>query len=395
MEKAALNEWCTLPNKCKNNSGKCRGNGQMVERRWPTGIGPHGNGIRIRLWKKGKTAYTETLAGDPYNASDLASATKRRKQLANRLALGLPLREDDDTEHQFFYQRAQDYLDTLDAEYSTHLSYEGIINKYWIPAFGNWIDADIKQIHIKRELAKYPIKNKTKKNILVPLRGVLDHAGINPNPASIKIKKQQKEAIKRYRPDERTALLSMLSGQNKVYFSLLLGCGLRTSEALAATWPDFDGECIKIHQSIVRRKLKHSTKTHEARKVYIPVWARTELEKHSTRFANGFIFLNSQGNHYCDTDIFNSAWSKAHDDWNKKNRKEQIPYRIPYTCRHTRAAELLSTGVQPGDAAKQLGHTLEMFLRTYSEWIEEYAGENDLSRFEGVTVHKPSRISKI
>ena len=53
-----------------------------------------------------------------------------------------------------------------------------------------------------------------------------------------------------------------------------------------------------------------------------------------------------------------------------------MPYRIPYTLRHTRAAELLSRGVSIPLAAKQLGHSPAMFLNTYSEFIEEYSTEN-------------------
>ena len=59
-------------------------------------------------------------------------------------------------------------------------------------------------------------------------------------------------------------------------------------------------------------------------------------------------------------------------------------YRIPYTCRHTRAAELLSIGIAPAEAAKQLGHSLQMFLATYSEFIDEYCSEQDPLRFEGI-----------
>ncbi len=66
-----------------------------------------------------------------------------------------------------------------------------------------------------------------------------------------------------------------------------------------------------------------------------------------------------------------------------------IPYRIPYTCRYSRAAEMLSIGIAPGDAAKQLGHSLEMFYRVYAEWIEDYADATDFSRFE--TKNRPKR----
>lgn len=60
-----------------------------------------------------------------------------------------------------------------------------------------------------------------------------------------------------------------------------------------------------------------------------------------------------------------------------------VAYRIPYTCRHTHAAELLSMGVEPGRAAAQLGHSLEMFFRTYSEWIDEYSKGEDTDKLNG------------
>lgn len=48
---------------------------------------------------------------------------------------------------------AQEYLNGLDVEYSTSLSYENILNKYWLPAFGNWWMPDIKPKHIKTKPA--------------------------------------------------------------------------------------------------------------------------------------------------------------------------------------------------------------------------------------------------
>ena len=44
------------------------------------------------------------------------------------------------------------------------------------------------------------------------------------------------------------------------------------------------------------------------------------------------------------------------------------------TTRHTRAAELLTNGVSPAKGAEQLGNSVQVFLTTYAEWIEEYCG---------------------
>lgn len=50
---------------------------------WPTGIRPQGRGLRIRIYKKGRVAYSETLEGDcgPYH---LRQAISRRRELESK-----------------------------------------------------------------------------------------------------------------------------------------------------------------------------------------------------------------------------------------------------------------------------------------------------------------------
>lgn len=352
----------------------------MVGKSWPTGIRPWGNGIQIRIYRKGRPEYTETLEGDPHSKADLASAIKRREFLLSRAKLGLPLVQEDPAQRQLFEVVAQDYLNTLDAKRSTQLSYENILNGRWIPAFAGWPLDEITTAVIKRELANMAVSQKTKRNILIPLVGVLDHAEIVPNPArGIRLKRHQKEEIDRYTPEERDKLLSRLDGQSKVYFSVLFGCGLRPGEALALQWTDYNGEELDVSKQITRRRLEHTTKTSVRRRVYVPEWVRIQLNNHHTRFVGEWVFVNSLGRCNLDTDIFNEAWREAH-------KKARIPYRIPYACRHSRASELLSIGIPPAEAAKQMGHSVEMFLRTYARWIEQFSGNQDKSRLEGVPI---------
>ena len=47
-----------------------------------------------------------------------------------------------------------------------------------------------------------------------------------------------------------------------------------------------------------------------------------------------------------------------------------VPYRIPYTLRYTRAAELISQG-QADKGPRELGHTRAMFESNYAEILEE------------------------
>ena len=52
------------------------------------------------------------------------------------------------------------------------------------------------------------------------------------------------------------------------------------------------------------------------------------------------------------------------------------------TTRHSRATELLSVGINPAKAAKQLGHDKETFLDTYADYMPDYdEGSDDLLDF--------------
>lgn len=345
---------------------------------YPKGIRPDGAGLRIRLWESGKPVYSETLKGDPTSAQLLAVATKRREWLKARHKLGLPLYADEITKRQTFLEVRADYLSSLDVKRSTRMSYTALMKKYW-SSFDHLPADEIKAADIKRILASHDVSGKTKRNALIALRGAISHAEVHPNPVDrVTVRRGQKAPIARYTPQERDALLATLDGQVQVYFALLFGCGLRPGEALGLLWTDYDGEELDVSKQIVRRRVEATTKTSVRRRVYVPKWARAYLNNHTTRFEGGYIFQTGKGTPHMDTDVFNETWRKAH-------KLSRIPYRIPYTCRHTRAAELLSTNVQPADAARQLGHSPEMFLRTYAEWIEAFSGKNDKSRFEGFT----------
>tara|TARA_R110000803_G_C11956411_1_gene318211 strand:- start:293 stop:1369 length:1077 start_codon:yes stop_codon:yes gene_type:complete len=349
----------------------------MDKTKYPRGIYKHGDNLRIRIWSKGKIAYQETIPCNPFSESDIRRVAKLRAELKVKIGLGLTFIEDTaPSELQLFSVMAQEYIDTHDGKYSTVQGYIGILNKYWIPLFGNIPCASITKRDIKKARAEQSVGSKTRDNILGALRGVLDHAEVSPNPAAlIKTKKKQTSKIERYTPDERDKLLSCFSGDIYVYFALFFGCGMRPGELKGLLRTDFDGSHWQVHQQIVRGKVVNSTKTAERRKVYVPDWVKAAIKTIPPRIDSPYFFVNSDGNYYKDTRKFNRAWQKAHE-------RKQMHYRIPYAARHTRAAELLSMGRLPPDAAVQMGHSTHVFLTTYSEFINEYAADQDPRRFE-------------
>ena len=359
-----------------------------MDKMFPTGIRPRGNGLQIRIWQNGKEVHEEIIEANPNNAADVKRVKKYRDELQVKFRLGLAFEEEEYPTHlQSFHSMAQEYLETHQGKHSTKLGYLNILNKYWIPLFGKKPCASITTREIKLALSRIDASSKTRDNVLGPLRGVLDYAEVFPNPgAIIKIKKAQTKPIDRYTPVERDKIMSCLNGDVYVYFALIFGCGFRPGELKALLRNDFDGEHWHVHQQIVRGELVESTKTGHRRKVYVPLWVRKAMKMMPLRIDSPYFFVNENGGFYKDTRRFNRAWQKAH-------KRKQIHYRKPYACRHTRAAELLSKGVLPPLAAKQLGHSTAVFLNTYAEWIDEYASDKDFSQFEPLpgTEHKRLR----
>jgi integrase len=335
------------------------------------GIEQRAGSLRLHIRWKGQRV-TETHPGRCDNAH-IRQVVRRREWLLSRLRVGLPIYEEDTQQLGLLFDS---YLATLSVKRSTLRSYENIYKVYW-SHWGSLIPQAITRAMILAHLSQVDVSPKTKRNALAVLSSTLRHADVSPNPCdNIRIKRHQKAPVERYMPHEVDTLLSKLSGEQKVYFTVMAATGMRPGEILGLEWSDWDGERLDVSKQIVRRRLVKSTKTSVRRRVYVPVWARDTLNNHATRFRGGYIFQNKFGSHHCDTDVFNGAWKRAHE-------KARIPYRIPYTLRHTRAAELLSGQVSHALAAKELGHSVQMFLSTYSEFIEEYSTQ-DASALDGV-----------
>jgi len=359
-----------------------------MDKKFPTGIRPRGNGLEIKIWQHSKPVHQEIIECNPDSAADVRRVKKYRDELQVKFRLGLVFDEEENPSHlQSFAKMASEYLKTINCKHSTKRGYLNILNNRWMPIFANKPCASITTRQIKVALSNMEVEQKTRDNILGPLRGVLYHAAVQNNPAAvIKTKKSQKKPMERYTPLERDKILSCLSGDVYVYFALIFGCGFRPGEIKGLLRNDFDGEEWHVHQQIVLGELVESTKTAHRRKVYVPLWVRKAMKMMPPRIDSPYFFVNENGGFLKDTRKFNRAWKKAH-------KRKQIRYRVPYSCRHTRAAELLSKGILPGKCAQQLGHSLAVFYNTYAEMIDEYSADRDLSQFEPLPETEHKRLS--
>jgi len=128
---------------------------------------------------------------------------------------------------------------------------------------------------------------------------------------------------------------------------------------------------IEVIDSGLNLPYKTALRAYAGTSIYNRVSVRFFFMSAPSRFLENWIFPNTKGKFNVKSEIFNEERRRIH-------KELKIPYgkennRTPYTCRHTRAAQLLSQGVPPAKGAEQLGHSVQMFLNVYSEWIDEYS----------------------
>ncbi len=261
---------------------------------------------------------------------------------------------------------AQKFINQTDVKLSTHQSYIQILNQYWMPVLENKPLSSIRPSHIREALAAHKVTNKTKRNALIPLRGVfslaMEEELIVANPVNaIRLKKHQKPPILRFTPAEKAKVLSKLTGDARLFYTIAFETGMRTGEILGLSWEDITNDTITLTRAIVRRRLS-GLKNSQVRSVFIAPQLKQVLMDNPGRFAGGYVFKNTLGGPHLDADPFTAAWKES-------LKKCRMTYRRGYTCRHTRASEMLMAGVEPAFAAKQLGHTTEMFLNIYADWV--------------------------
>lgn len=158
------------------------------------------------------------------------------------------------------------------------------------------------------------------------------------------------------------------------YFGVKFFTGMRTSESLALKWESIDWRLghMSVTEGIVLGEHKDNTKTNVARIVQLNSRALEYLKAqkaHSFLLKDGWVFPDPKTRERWADD-----WTPREMYWRPTLKRLGIRYRSPYQTRHTYATMLLMAGVAPAYGARQLGHSVEMFLRTYAKWMD--GGQN-------------------
>lgn len=170
--------------------------------------------------------------------------------------------------------------------------------------------------------------------------------------------------------------------------------GMRTGESFGLKWPtvDLPSAYMVVAESIVRGEEKDSTKTHAERAVRLNSRALEAIKRQAkhTRMAGAHVFLDPRyGTPWTEERAYRRSY------WTPALKALGIRYRKPYNTRHTYATVMLMQGMTPAFCARQLGHSVEMFLRTYAKWLDGSQDALEMAKLEAALGKKPGKNSGI
>ncbi len=292
----------------------------------------------------------------------------------------------------------ESWLSTQRVEDSTREGYAAA-NRFWGGAIcdakgtlmGTKSLRALKLSHILTAIANRPdLSGKTINNYVSVLRYALNLAVedklISSNPSDgVPQAKHQKAPPDPFSREEAETIIAEAAraygGQIHNMVELWFWTGLRTSEILGLTWPNVDlasGELL-VASVLVGGKQKDRTKTAVARIVRFNSRAAAALERQRkyTQVAGGRVFQDPRYNEpWKNEETFQRVY------WARMLKKLGMRYRRPYNMRHSYATAMLMAGMTPAFCARQLGHSVEMFLRTYSKWLDGSQNDLEMARLE-------------
>jgi len=272
-------------------------------------------------------------------------------------------------------------------DHSTHHHYKQTLDSYH---FADWKELrvlDLDFIKFSDKLAALPAHWKTFNNIASIFGMVLEYGyktKLIREPLHEQIEFRKPKGPPEPDPfslEEVDLLLSKISeprGRN--YFEFAFFSGLRPSELISLKWSDVNLQArkVSVRSATTRSKEKPWTKTGKRRTLELTARARAALERQQSisRSVSPYVFLGLDGQPYTTTDGPLDAF------WKPALAKTELRARDARQTRHSFASMCLHAGLKPGWVARQLGHSVEMFFRVYSEWIEGQDRGTERSRLD-------------
>jgi integrase len=365
------------------------------------GVSPRGGGIQVSFTFEGQRQRRvlkvngAAMAPTPAN---LKYAERLVAEIRQKIALGAfsPLDYFPDDENPTVGRgttvaaQLDRWLTAQRIEASTRAGYTSAA-RFWKATLGDKALRLLRHSDILAALGTRPmLTGKTVNNYVSVLReacalAVLDRA-LQVNPvAAVPRARHQKEPPDPFSVPEAEAIIAHMRERYPAQVASLTEfrffTGLRTSELAGLRWPavDWRSGTVRVSEALVRGAAKARTKTNEARDLDLNSRALAALkaQKAHTFLVGQHVFLDPRyGTPWTEERAYRRSY------WEPTLKALGLRYRRPYNTRHTYATMLLMAGARPAYAARQLGHSVEMFLTTYSKWIEGEQNAIEQARLE-------------
>lgn len=364
----------------------------------------HGDSIRLRFTFEGKRHVKRlTQAGMPLapTAANLKFAHRLADDIRRKVALGIfnmaeTFPSTDAATPLTIGSQLDTWLASQRIESSTKAAYESAI-RFWKAGIGDKQLRALRHSQILTVLAGRPdLSGKTINNYVSVLREALElavtDAILDTNPAGkIPRARYQKEPPDPFSRQELDRIVSDFhdrhAGQAANMVEFWFWTGLRTSEVFALCWENVDlaSGSVLIAEAMVRGVHKDRTKTNVARTVKLNSRALEALQRQRahTQLAGAEVFNDPRtGKAWIDERAFRRSF------WTPTLKRLGIRYRRPYNMRHTYATVMLMAGMNAAFCARQLGHSVEMFHRTYAKWLDGEQNDREMERLEAAIAPK-------
>jgi integrase len=157
-------------------------------------------------------------------------------------------------------------------------------------------------------------------------------------------------------------------GRYTDFVAFLFGIGCRIGEAVTLRWesvkPDYSSVWIGV--STTGKYKNTTTKTGKARTVILPpsIASMLKARRAITNPLPGDLVFPEPNGGSIDCAKFRQVWTKV-------LKSAGVPYRKPYSTRHTAISHALENGANPIDVAGQCGHDVATMFDRYSHVIQQ------------------------
>jgi integrase len=275
-------------------------------------------------------------------------------------------------------------------EHSTRKGYMTCM-RFWKATIGDKLVRTLKPSHAMTVIASRPdLSGKTINNYTSVLReamqlAVLDKILIENPIAKIQSATYQKPDPDPFTAEETKRIIDYMQTKHPGNVANMVDfwfwTGLRSGELLGLFWPNVDvaGSKVLVAESRVLGIQKKNTKTNKARTVNLNSRSMAALQAQRA-------LTQMQGEEVFKHPRYGTGWVNVRGFtltyWQPALKVLGIRYRRPYNMRHTYATAMLMAGVNPSMAAKQMGHSVEIFLRTYAKWLDGSQTDYEMNKLE-------------